>query len=148
MTDCAGHFGYIQLQLPVFRPYHSMYVCMCVYVSMHESMYAFMYVCIYVCINNRRSLYVWMYDATIGPFNIMFFCMYVCMCMCELTFSIWLYVWMNECMFVCMYVTGLFPARGDDTAVYLQAVLASASVRRRQKIFLEEASRAANRCVG
>ena len=55
---------------------------------------------------------------------------------------------MYVCMYVCMYVTGLFPARGGDTAVYLQAVLASASVPRRQKVFLEEASRAANRCVG
>ncbi len=60
--------------------------------------------------------------------------------MCELTIE---YDW----LYVCMYVTGLFPARGGDTAVYLLAVLASASVRRRQKVFLEEATRAANRSV-
>ena len=48
-----------------------------------------------------------------------------------------MYVCMYVCMHVCMYVTGLFPARGGDTAVYLQAVLASASARRR---LLEEAT--------
>jgi hypothetical protein len=57
-------------------------------------------------------------------------------------------VCMYVCMYVFMYVTGLFPARVGDTAVYLQALLARASVRRRQKVFLEDASRAANRCVG
>ena len=68
----------------------------------------------------------------------MYVCMYACMHAC-----------MYVCMYVCIFFTGLFPARGGKkTAVYLQAVLASASVRRRQKVFFEEASLAANRCVG
>ena len=49
-TDCAGYFGYIQLQLPVFHQVRTI-VCMyvCLYVCMYVCMYVFMYVCMYVC---------------------------------------------------------------------------------------------------
>ena len=65
-----------------------MYVCMCIYVWLHECIDGCMYVCMFVCM--YACIYVWLNVCIDG-------CMHVCLYACML-------VYICACSYACLYV--------------------------------------------